>query len=358
MNYALYYPRIEFQDYSWLWSASLLWDRIYRIVPEGYESDEPENVRILTAAGEIGVPMRPDAFTKDIAQEFLEKVESGQWQAAALEFNIPDAYARLHQGKVDVQLRKMIVAKGNASIQGEWLHVPTEFEALYMTYLAEKMARQNNLSLLSDCTAAWTGATYFKYDGHIQDYPSADLSQQLATLVVRDFIPQNILQIRPDDLLSFREKHRSERQRFLAAIRKAAEMISLSEDETVYQDRIRDIKKDVEEALSEYKAGMQSLKIVGWSGITSLTFPVLTKVASAITGDALAPSTLHVISALGIGVGLISGLADWQQKKRRLEKECDFSYLLHIRRNWKQCALYNNDYNYLLCREMEEFIND
>src|SRR6266576_3973995 len=37
MNYALYYPTIEFQDYAWLWSASLLWDRIYRIVPKGYE---------------------------------------------------------------------------------------------------------------------------------------------------------------------------------------------------------------------------------------------------------------------------------------------------------------------------------
>ena len=36
-NYALYYPTIEFQNYSWLWSASLLWDRIYRIVPESYE---------------------------------------------------------------------------------------------------------------------------------------------------------------------------------------------------------------------------------------------------------------------------------------------------------------------------------
>ena len=34
----LYYPTIEFNaaDYEWLWRAALLWDKVYRIVPDGY----------------------------------------------------------------------------------------------------------------------------------------------------------------------------------------------------------------------------------------------------------------------------------------------------------------------------------
>ena len=357
-NYALYYPTIEFQNYSWLWSASLLWDRIYRIVPESYEPDDPENVQILTETGEIGIPIHPDAYTKDIAEEFLSKIESGEWQAAALEFDIPEAYARLHQDKVDVELRNMIIGKGQAAAHDGWLYVPTEFEALYMTYLSEKISRKNNLQLLSDSAAAWTGSTFFKYDGEIEDYPLDERTQQLATLVIRDFIPQNILEIRPHELIKFREKYRDERQRFLSAIRNAAKVISDCDNETVYKDRLEDLKKDIESALSDYRGSMQALNVAGWTGIKSLSFPVVTKVATAIAGKELDVSTLLIVSALGIGLGLVSGFSDWKQKRRKLDKDSDYSYLMHLKRNWTGCAMYNHDYNYFLCREMEEFIND
>lgn len=357
-NYALYYPTIEFQNYHWLWSASLLWDRIYRIVPRSYKPNDPDNIRILAETGEIGIPIHPDAYAQDIAEEFLDKIKSGEWQAAALEFDIPEAYARLHQDKVDVELRKMIIAKGQASAHEEWLYVPTEFEALYMTYLAEQISKKNNLQLLSDSTAAWTGATFFKYDGEIEAFPLEERTQQLATLVIRDFIPQNILEISPHEIVKFREKYRDERKRFINAIREAAKAISECEDETVYEDRLEDLRKDIESALSDYRRSMQALNVAGWTGIKSLSFPVVTKVATAIAGKDLDVSTLLIISALGIGIGLVSGFTDWKQKRRKLEKESDYSYLMHLSRNWKGSAMYNHDYNYALCREMEEFIND
>src|SRR5271157_1786050 len=119
-NYVLYYPTIEFQNYPWLWSASLVWDRIYRIVPEGYQPDEPENIKALTETGEIGIPIHPDSYAKETAKEFLDKVQLGEWSAAALEFEISEAYARVHQDKVDVELRNMIIAKGCAAAHDEW----------------------------------------------------------------------------------------------------------------------------------------------------------------------------------------------------------------------------------------------
>lgn len=357
-NYVLYYPSIEFQNYSWLWSASLLWDRIYRIVPEGYVPDEPENIRVLSETGEIGIPIHPDSYAEDTAKEFLEKIELGEWSAAALEFEIPEAYARIHQDKVDVVLRNMIIAKGCAAAHNEWLYVPVEFEALYMTYLAEQISKRNNLQLISDSAAAWTGATFFKYNGEIQEFPFDDQSQQLATLVVRDFIPKNIFDITPDSIVKFREKYRDERQRFLCAIREAARAFSACDDEVVYRDRIEDFKKEIESSLKDYRGSMQALNVTTWTGIKSISFPVVTKVATAIAGKDLDTTTLAVVSALGIGIGLVSGFSDWKEKRRKLEKESDFSYLMHLKRNWKGSAMYNNDYNYYLCREMEEFIND
>lgn len=170
-----------------MWAASLLWDRIYRIVPSGYKPDDAENVRILTEAGEIGMPIHPDQYSRTVADDFIKRLENGEWTAAALETEIPEEYARLHKDKVDVKLRELIIAKGGGAAHEEWLYVPTQFEALYMTYLANHIANANKLQLLSDSAAAWTGSTYFRYAGDVQDYPSKEYVQQLAVLVLRDF---------------------------------------------------------------------------------------------------------------------------------------------------------------------------
>ena len=62
-NSILYYPTIEFrhEDYQWLWNAALFADKIYRIVPPGYELNEPRNIRELCSTGEIVAVARSGA---------------------------------------------------------------------------------------------------------------------------------------------------------------------------------------------------------------------------------------------------------------------------------------------------------
>ena len=357
-NYALYYPTIEFADYEWLWRASLVWDRIYRIVPDGYEPNDPPNVRALAEYGEIGASIHPARYAADIAKEFIERLSSREWDAAALIDEVPDDYRRLHTEKVDVVLRDMIVAKGSAVARGEWLHVPTSFAAHYMTYLANRIADRNNLQMLSDSAPAWTGATYFRFDGEVVDFPNAELTQQLATLVVRDFLPGNVLSIPPNEIIKFRQKYRDERQRFLFAVQRAAKLLSDCEDASIAKDIIEDLQKDINSALKDFRSSLSALNIVSLAGLKSVTFPVATKVASVIGGGTVDPTTLMLIGAGGAALGLVSGFSDYGQKRKRLLKESDYSYLLHLSREWKGMAMYNNDYNYYLCREMEEFIND
>ena len=248
-DYALYYPTIEFHNFEWLWNASLLWDRIYRIVPAGYEPDDCENVRILAEGGEIGCSIRPEEYAPLVATEFVNGIDEGRWDAAAVEDEIPDEYARLHEGKVDVTLRNMIIAKGAGAKHEDWLYVPTEFSALYMTYLANHIADKNNLQLLSNSAAAWTGSTYFRFDGDVQDYPLEEYVQQLAVLVLRDFLPENITSIPAKSILRFREKYGDERRRFLGALRKSAAALSECTDASVFRDGIEDMKKEIEASL-------------------------------------------------------------------------------------------------------------
>lgn len=73
-NSILYYPTIEFrcEDYQWLWNASLLWDKIYRIVPPEYKLHEPRNIESLCSTGEIGIPISPLPYSKKASEEFSD----------------------------------------------------------------------------------------------------------------------------------------------------------------------------------------------------------------------------------------------------------------------------------------------
>jgi hypothetical protein len=358
-NNALYYPTIEFTDYLWLWSASLLWDRVYRIVPRGYKPNDPSIVLSLMESGEIGIPIHPNDYASSIAEEFSSRVNSGEWNASALSLEISNEYRRLHRDKVDVILRDMIITRGVGRPYGDWLHVPEDFATLYMTYLANAVAKRNHLQMLSDNTSAWTGATYFKYNGEIESIPQKDFTQQLATLVVRDYLPTDILSIKPKDILLFREKYRAERQRFLIAMKTWAKNLSECDDARVGRDLIEDMNKDINASLKDFRGSLSTLKTKSTTGIISLTFPIVTSVAALIGGKDLQTSTLLVgAGAAGLALGLVSGLTDLRREKKKITKECDYSYLMEMEREWKGISRHNNDYNNYLCRGMKEFIND
>jgi hypothetical protein len=121
---------------------------------------------------------------------------------------------------------------------------------------------------------------------------------------------------------------------------------------------MRDIKRDIESALVDYRRSMEVLNVVGWTGMKSLSFPVLTTVITKITGHELDSTTLFIVSALGIGIGTVTGLMDWKHKRKKLSRDSDYSYLLHLTNEWKGCAMNNYDYNYVLYDDMDQFIND
>ena len=43
----LYYPHIEFQNVAWVKSSLLLWNHVYRIVPEGYVPNDNDDIKAL-----------------------------------------------------------------------------------------------------------------------------------------------------------------------------------------------------------------------------------------------------------------------------------------------------------------------
>jgi len=353
---ALYYPSIEFANPSWLWTASLIWDRIYRIVPRGYIPQDADNVKQLCESGEIGAPIEPDNYCELVSDDFIQGLQTHRWNAAALHFDMREEYARLHRDKVDVRLREIIVAQGKSDSGKEWLSVPKSFEAHYMTFLARYVAERNSLNLVTDVSPAWTATTFFAYDGAVEDCVIDEFPNLLAALVIRDFVPMNITSITPRDLVKFRERRRDERHRFIQAVRTAAVKFANCHEPSVVRDTYEDVKKDITSSMEEYKSSMDMLKVKSWTGLKTITFPAATAVIAAIMP--LDPMQLSVISAAGVAMGAVASMATFQHEQKKLTKEHEYSYLVNVNRNWKNCSVGNGDLNYFLYRQMEEFLND
>ena len=273
-NHVLFYPTIEFQDFEWLWRESLLYDRIYRIVPRSYHLNEPRNIRELCEGGEIGAPIYPDAYSAEVGRAFMEKIESDAWTAAGISFH-PGEVDRglLHEEKCDEALRRMIIARTGALPEDGFLPVSREFAATYMTFLARNIAERNMLEVVTDSLHAWTAAAYFQHDGQMEMY-GEPFQTHLAAIILSDFLPSEILQIKPNDILEFREKFRDERHNFMDAIKKAAQDISQCRDPEIVKDLVSDVKKEVDSKTKELQKALFYLNVKEFCGIKALSLPI------------------------------------------------------------------------------------
>ena len=101
-NSILYYPHIEFQNEAWIKSSLLLWDHVYRIVPEGYSPNDSDEIKALVDEDLVRDIKLDDKDREDTFEEFLklcDRIENRM--PAGL---IPSDEDRIHPGKIDNRL--------------------------------------------------------------------------------------------------------------------------------------------------------------------------------------------------------------------------------------------------------------
>ena len=368
----LYYPTIEFrrEDYNWLWNASLFADKIYRIVPPGYELNEPRNINELCSTGKIGIPISPVSYSQEASEKFSEFMNENGRNAAALTL-IDDEeteYIRIHSSKMDVKLLQNIFYKLKHIDEDEnWLHASPNTVNFYMTFLANHIAKKNSLSLWTRNQELWTTSTYFLYDGTLQDYyrpekecyePSTDA---LISIMLSNVFPQDLLGVPPKDILNFREKRKDERNQFLNAIEDFRKALSQADAPEIIREIINDEKAKIDSAANEYKKSMDILKVARFGGVLTTLI--------AITADALGyckniPEMYkYAAESTGLFVDILTGIVERRERK----VDNPYTYLAHINDRFSYFPGTSQflagqpsvaKYNYTLNRGFEEFIND
>lgn len=275
-NSILYYPHIEFQNEAWVKSSLLLWDHVYRIVPEGYSPNDSDEIKALVDEDLVRDIKLDDKDREDTFDEFLklcERIENHM--PAGL---IPSDEDRIHPGKIDNRLYPFLDLIGEYFIDKDnWLHLSKELARGYMFKLSQVVARIRNLNRGTDDLDAWSINPYFCENANFGDFLQDPTAKGFfCSVTLEDIVPKNIGEVSARELVTFVNKRKDERkllrEKFDDFTNHLAKISNIQHAGQVNEDFVKELLDSKE----QYKKSMDR-----WRNIKCL--PITTGVPVSLT---------------------------------------------------------------------------
>lgn len=314
MNAILYYPTIGFQksDYQWLWTAALLWDKIYRIIPSGLEFHEPDNIRALCESKDIGTAIFPEQYAKAASQGFKEYIDENNLNLSGGRGTGKGNNNRIHRDKMDMMVMDELLNKaGYTRKDNEWIELDSEFATSYMTFLAKHIAAENHLSLYTGDENMWGISARILYENKsspetlIEKEQTMSYPEALALLKIPDLFPAEILNIPPPKILEFRKRRTDQRGQLIEALNDYRTRLSQVSAAELREGIVREEKERLEEAIKEYRKSMDILNIAKFTGVLTTLLPLIKGTLDYL--EVPTPSlTPVIISASGVALTALS----------------------------------------------------
>ena len=351
MSQALHYPSIEFNDVDAVKRALLVWDRIHRIVPTGYQPND--QIEILTAvqSGAI-VNLFVDAQEKTVAaQRFLDFHYFRNSASTRLTWPAgfsTETFTRINPDKIDAKLWPLFEQLATRLTADGFLEVPHELAGGYMFYLATSIAEQRALNLTTDSSDYWAVGTYFANDGcFTEQVYDEHANTYLANLAIDDLLPNDLSSVNVDQLLRFREDTGELRNIFQRELESLRNEISRCNNKEHSRYIVKDFVKRFERAKGEYRKTMSFFRKSDVCSLLSVGVPVAASIIALPTtvgGDPYDPVRIGV----GMLIGAVSALAT---REMGYKPKSVASYLVDA-----ECL--TRKPSFMLFRKFEEFIND
>lgn len=360
---ALYYPRIEIRDDSWLKTAILYWDEITTIVPASiprpYTSSVGQELfeaRVLTPLFvHPGLPTVERLAEKVV--DYLALPETEQvLRENGVQLNeftlmhpekLPEIgrFIHMHPEKLPDAIRDRIegLIEGR---DGDWLRVHPAFANYYMTLLASELAQDAGAGLMTDLPTSDRLASVARRDcsplglsalrdsdSYSRRYDrrrfSRNVPHQVAQALLAD-LTLSRLSISNDtaisDLLKFREDHKPQLGRLRTKLGDLTKAVDGNLPIEALQQKVADIySNDVAPAIAEVKDSLSASRIK-WVVESFLK----TSFLSVPTGSILLNAGLGVPHALlaSAGVSLTASLVLFNHEKQQEIRRNPFSYVL------------------------------
>lgn len=347
-NSILYYPHIEFQKEAWVKSSLLLWDHVYRIVPEDYTPNDSDEIKALVDAGLVRSIKLDDKDREETFDEFLRLCDKLDNRLPA--GLVPSDEERIHPDKINNRLYPYLDLIGKHFIDDfRWLYLSKELARGYMFKLSQVVARIRNLNRGTDDLDSWSISPFFCENANFGDFlQDPDAKGFFCSVTLEDVIPENIVGVSSYDLIAFVNNRKDERKLLREKFNDFTSHLALISNLDHAGQVEMDFVNELMESKEEYRKSMDN-----WKDIPAL--PVSTGVPISLTTlSALVPIPGNPFSLLRIAgsllVGAICSYADFYRAKKRRDPSYS-SYLIEVDKLCKNVR--GESYT-----RLEEFIND
>jgi|GEM_PF-4995954 hypothetical protein len=364
---ALYYPWTRVRDESWLKAAALHWPRLAVMKPVDYTGRESPTARTLRE--ELGFLIEADPalraahlgsdFLTLIGREADALVARYGWltdfphelndvlnDQCLVEHPVDsDRVDWVHRGKLPGELLDCLVETrlGVPSADGSWVALHPRLAAVYLTALAERVARANALTPVTDqprhhgMASGWTLETLTRVllaedPGPLRP-AAADVSALYAAVAVETVVPGGLDSVPVERIVAARralsEEFDAFRRHLDALNDRFAEVAQAAEDPGVVRERVGLlVEQDFGPATAELERGLRLLglePVRAVLGLTSLALPVAVEWAPEVVGLPVAVGSAGMVAAT-----LISSSARAREQARQRRRSAA-GYLLGLR---------------------------
>ena len=343
---ALYYPTIDIRDEEWLKTAFLFWDGISTIVPESLEGRAYNNSTTQYLEGEgylQPVIVNPDSEVVKRLVGRVKKYSDTDEGRACLNQPVPNdvqynpyiderSQFYLHHEKLPFEIQQLIADKLG---DDGWARVSDNFANYYMTLLANAIASQKSMTLLTSAMPLAKLTTRCSEDAakRLFTTPSGTGEKvNCQTMLVKMIIDG--IKINPltsfDDLKLFKIHHADELDNFRNGL---DEISGLSLPEGIDYDGMMHVVKDIYDRkvllpYKDLKAALSGSRINFIEDIGSLAF---TGIATTYL-EAFTALTTPLQLLVGTGIYMaVQGIKEYRNK-RVIRRTSKMSYLLSVDR--------------------------
>ena len=335
---ALYYPYIHFRDSKWLKTAALYYKGLDRIVPINYDLQDSDLVKQLNEQEDFVRNISPEnRDRKEVAENFLRFARKELADSRGRDRLLTDIGAviptderiSIHMDKIAYILQNELPRLGLASRdesygRNNWYEFEPVTGALYMTFLANYLAKKRRLPVVTDNPLFQPFLQPFEET----DYENRlDVGEALAALVIESVVPEDIENIPIKKILEFRNKYDDERHLFYNEINNLAEELKSIEHPQALQDCLEHKKKSIVLAVNNLKGALKSMKIATTTTLFGLSIP----------STMMSESGFVIEAARFVAVAIGTFFSHHYEHKSK--KYSSYSYVLSLQKNLKSETL-------------------
>jgi len=345
----LYFPHIEISNIAWLKSAMLMWDRVYRIVPNGYVPNDCDEVKRAIDAGIVrAVNLETDDIQR-VVKDFKSFMGNLEFLPAGLDDYQPEY---LHHEKIDAHLYPLLEKHARGESDG-WIELPREIVRGYMFFLSNQVAKRRNLSRCTDNKFVFGVSPYFSENANISSYVydrGAELNY--SALIFNDVLPFSISHVPMESIIKISSLSADEKAAFRHEIEKftdeMCECDSKDHADAIFNDfkgKLICAKDNLRKSQGLFSAGAKG-------SLFTMGVPTSLTAYGALLSAGADPFGIHAIGA-SIFIGAVAAYQNYKLVRSASKNPCGAGYLIAI-----EDELSSGNVFPAFDRYMEEFIND